>query len=130
MAKYLILKKRRVFLKAAMDTTYVTHHVVIQAAFCAEKKDEALPRIGFTATKKIGKAFYRNRNKRRLRAVVREIEQRTFLNGVDYVFVGRRDTGYCPYEKLKNGAEWALKKINSELKNKLKEHEKNPDSAD
>ena len=129
MAKYLILKKRRDFLKAAQDATFTTHHVVIQAAFCSAQKNCDLPRIGYTATKKLGKAWYRNRTKRRLRAVVREIEQSKLLSDFDYVFIGRRDTGSCPYEKLKNGVLWALKNINSSLKDKLKD-EKTVDPAD
>lgn len=129
MAKYLILKKRKDFLKAAQDTSFVTHHVVIQAAFCSAKKNSDLPRVGFTATKKIGKAWYRNRTKRRMRAVLHEIDQAKLLSGFDYVFIGRRDTGSCPYEKLKNGTLWALKNLNSALKEKLKD-EKTADSAD
>lgn len=129
MAKYLILKKRRDFLKAAQDTTFTTHHVVIQAAFCSAEKSKDLPRVGYTATKKIGKAWYRNRTKRRLRAVIREIDQSKLLQDFDYVFIGRRDTGSCPYEKLRNGVLWALSNINPTLKDKLKD-EKTADLAD
>ena len=48
-------------------------------------------RVGFTASKKIGNAVFRNRAKRRLRALAREVLAKTGLPGWDYVLVARPD---------------------------------------
>lgn len=115
MNKFLILKKRRDFLRAAKDLTVIFHNVMLQAARpLSESRQPA--RIGFTATKRLGKANVRNRTKRRLRAVMREIYAQYALDNVDYVLVGRYDTAYCPYENLRTDIIRAFKKINKEIK--------------
>ena len=116
MSEFLILKKRRDFLRAAKDLTVIFHNVMLQAArplsadVSAEESRKA--RIGFTATKRLGKAHIRNRTKRRLRAIVREIYKKYALDNVDYVLVGRFDTWCCPYEDLKRDVIWTFRKTN------------------
>lgn len=46
-------------------------------------------RVGFTVTKKIGNAVTRNRMKRRLRALAREILPVEGVAGADHVLIGR-----------------------------------------
>ena len=46
-------------------------------------------RVGFTVTKKIGGAVVRNRMKRRLRALAREIVTIKGFAGADHVMIGR-----------------------------------------
>ena len=46
-------------------------------------------RVGFTVTKKIGNAVVRNRMKRRLRALARDLLPAHGLPGADHVLIGR-----------------------------------------
>ena len=46
-------------------------------------------RVGYTVTRKIGGAVVRNRMKRRLRALAREILPERGLAGADHVLIGR-----------------------------------------
>ena len=46
-------------------------------------------RVGFTVTKKIGGAVVRNRMKRRLRALARELLPVGGMPGADHVLIGR-----------------------------------------
>lgn len=46
-------------------------------------------RVGFTVTKKIGNAVARNRMKRRLRALARELLPSAGVRGADHVLIGR-----------------------------------------
>jgi ribonuclease P protein component len=46
-------------------------------------------RYGITVTKKIGGAVVRNRMKRRLRALVRELFPENGVRGADHVLIGR-----------------------------------------
>ena len=58
-------------------------------------------RIGFSVSKKIGKAVVRNRIKRRFRAAVRE-ELAAFDPGYDYIFVVRRAALELDYTALRS----------------------------
>lgn len=129
MSEFLILKKRRDFLRAAKDLTVIFHNVMLQAARPLSGENHP-PRIGFTATKRLGKANVRNRTKRRLRAVVREICDQYALKGIDYVLIGRYDTAYCPFESLRSDIIRAFKKINKEIKQENISHEETADFTD
>jgi ribonuclease P protein component len=54
-------------------------------------RDDGEPamRVGFTVTKKIGNAVVRNRMKRRLRALARELLPAGGVPGADHVLIGR-----------------------------------------
>jgi ribonuclease P protein component len=112
MSNFPIIKKRKDFLRAAKAETVIFHNVLLQAAHTLSDAASAPARIGFTATKRLGKAHIRNRTKRRLRAVVREIYEKYALPGTDYVLVGRYDTYCCPFENLRADIIRAFKKIN------------------
>ncbi len=81
------LKKRADFLAAARAHKQVTPGFVLQA----RARDQApLMRVGFTASKKVGNAVARNRAKRRLRALAREILPASGQPGWDYVLIARK----------------------------------------
>ena len=50
---------------------------------------DALRRVGFTVSKKVGGAVVRNRMKRRFRALAREILPEQGYAGADHVMIGR-----------------------------------------
>lgn len=121
MSKFLILKKRKDFLKAAKDITMVTKNVMLQAACRLSDENVNNARIGFTATKKLGKANVRNRVKRRLRAIIQELYIDVTLDNVDYVLVGRFNTYSCSYQDLKKDIIWAFKKTNKMIQDRNNE---------
>ncbi len=53
--------------------------------------NDARKRAGFTVTKKIGNSVVRNRLKRRLRALARDILPEAGVAGADHVLIGRSD---------------------------------------
>lgn len=129
MTQFQILKKRKDFLRAAKNITVIFHNVLMQAAPNLSAENEQ-PRIGFTATKRLGKAHIRNRTKRRLRAVVREVYAKHTLPSVDYVLVGRYDTAICPFNDLRTDVIRAFKKINKQIKQENISNEENTDCSD
>lgn len=68
--------------------------------------------LGFTATKKLGKAHDRNRTKRRLRAAAREIFPEMARELTDYVLIGRYNTATIDFALLCKDMKKALSKIN------------------
>ena len=114
MTEILILKKRKDFVRVAKGVRKVTRTAILQAA-PSLSENVIPPKIGYTATKKIGKANIRNRTKRRLRAVIRELLPVYGMDNVEYVLIGRHNTYYCPFKELKSDIKWALKKVNALL---------------
>jgi ribonuclease P protein component len=82
-----VMRKRADYLRAASARRQGTGSFLLQARDRADG-DPAV-RIGFTASKKIGNAVLRNRAKRRLRALAREVLAPVARPGWDYVLVAR-----------------------------------------
>lgn len=90
------LRKRADFLRAARAGRVNLPAFGLQAR--ARQADEAasiapdIIRIGFTCSRKVGNAVARNRARRRLRAIAREVLPRHGRAGWDYVLIGRPET--------------------------------------
>jgi len=68
-------------------------------------------RIGFTMTKKIGNAVVRNRMKRRLRALARDLLPSDGIAGADHVLIGRNGGIERDYATLRTELTKALRKV-------------------
>ncbi|PWE27159.1 ribonuclease P protein component [Pararhodobacter marinus] len=84
-----VLKQRRDFLAAARARRAPAPGFLLQARERAEGEPGEGLRVGFTCSKKVGNAVARNRAKRRLRALAREVLAGQGLSGWDYVLVGK-----------------------------------------
>jgi ribonuclease P protein component len=80
--------------------------VVLQARHRAD--EQALVRVGFTATRKVGGAVVRNRAKRRLREAARRLVPLLARPGHDYVFIARGGAPTRPWERLLDDVKSAL----------------------
>jgi ribonuclease P protein component len=70
-----------------------------------------LPRVGFTASRRVGGAVARNRARRRLRAVADRIMGEQARRDRDYVVIARATTGARDFSALKSDLERALEKL-------------------
>ena len=70
-------------------------------------------RVGFTVTKKIGNAVVRNRCKRRLRALARDVLPAAGVSGADHVLIGRSDGVERDFATLLAELERALARLSS-----------------
>jgi ribonuclease P protein component len=105
-----VLRKRADYLKAASARRQGTNGFLLQARDRADGQPGI--RIGFTASKKIGNAVLRNRAKRRLRALAREVLIGFARPGWDYVLVARPEvTVSRDYADLSLDLEQALASV-------------------
>ncbi|MEM7210268.1 MAG: ribonuclease P protein component [Pseudomonadota bacterium] len=119
-----VIKKRRDFLACARGRRWSTPGFLLQArardgsGVSGNAETDAL-RIGYTCSKKVGNAVTRNRAKRRLREIAREILPVHGQSGWDYVLVGFADTTVSrPFWKMLRDLETALERVHAPRKPK------------
>lgn len=103
-----ILKKRAQFLAAASHKRYATHGLVLQR----RPRDDGVVQFGLTASKRVGNSVARNRAKRRLRALAREVLPQRAQPG-DYVLIAKTETITRDFCQLRGDLIYALKKLDA-----------------
>ena len=103
------LVKRADFLRLARGRKWAAPGLVLQMAPTPEPAGPI--RVGFTATKKLGNAVVRNRVKRRLREVARQVLPLLAAPAHDYVLIGREATAERPFNALIEDLKQALRKV-------------------
>ncbi len=107
------LPARRDFLRVqAAGRKQVTPGFILQAAALPEGiASQRNPRVGFTASKKVGNAVARNRARRRLRALAREVLAPLAVPGFDFVLIGRQGTLERDYAAMARDLRGALRRL-------------------
>ena len=106
------LTKRQDFILASRGLKQSRETKIVQI----NKNDLSIIRVGFTCSKKIGNAVVRNRAKRRLRAIAREVLPNLGRVGFDYVLIGRYgSTVSSEFKTLKNDFISALEALHLKL---------------
>jgi ribonuclease P protein component len=81
-----------------------------------ERQDQGPIRVGFTVTKKQGTATERNRIRRRLRALVRQLDPLSIRPHSDYVLVGRRAALTRDFSTMLDDLNGALARLDRQAK--------------
>ena len=106
-----IIPKRRDFLAAAKASRLAKPGVVVQMR---NRHDDAPPRLGITASRKVGNAVQRNRAKRRLRALGQALLSQHGKQGHDYVLIARYNTNQMAWGALEVALTQAITRLNRE----------------
>lgn len=110
MPKIHTLKRRADFLDAASSgVKCATKGLILQIR--PHKAAPAISAYGLTASRRVGNAVARNRAKRRLRALVREVLPVQAKPGQDYVLIARPDTLTRDFTLLRGDLIYALRKL-------------------
>ncbi|HEV2189575.1 MAG TPA: ribonuclease P protein component [Stellaceae bacterium] len=111
MERLIRLKTRADFLRVAGTRRRAARPGLILQAAPQPDDAGARPRVGFTASRRVGNAVARNRAKRRLRAAASSVLSAQGRDGTDYVLIARAGTGARPYAELLADLEGALRQV-------------------
>ncbi len=103
------VKKRRDFLAANSAKRAAMPGFILQIRM--RRDGDPDKRLGFTVTKKVGNAVIRNRMKRRLRALARDIIPQHGVAGADHILIGRAGEVERDYALLNADLKKALSKL-------------------
>ena len=105
------ITKRSDYLRASKSKYFRSNSFIIQFY---NRADDLGPRYGVTATKKIGNAIKRNKAKRRIRNLVKDLLPKYGKNGYDYVFIAKENLINEDWEVLKEESTSVLKDLKYE----------------
>lgn len=88
----------------------MTSSFILQGSLREETAQERAS-IGYTVSKKVGKAVLRNKVKRRFREAVRIVFENVSFRGCDYVLIARRGSDQVSFQDLVKELSWALKHL-------------------
>lgn len=113
------LKRRREFLRIRGGHRWSCGAFVIETRRrpASEHAAFAMPRIGYTVTKRIGNAVVRNRIKRRLRAAVAALSSGELREHHDYVLIARFGALKRGFNELTNDLREGLSRIHRPKRN-------------
>ena len=98
------IKKRPEFIRSnKLSKKIYTPNFIIQKL--ESKKNENMPHFGFTITKKIGSAILRNKIKRRLKSIIRELlkyKDKYFDFSFNYILICKKEIVKVSYDDLEN----------------------------
>jgi len=102
------LRQRADFLAVADGARTSTAAFVVQRR---GRNDDGPLRVGFTVTKKNGTATERNRIRRRLRELVKQLPAISLQPHSDYVLIGRRAALTCGFSNMLGDLRQALHRL-------------------
>ena len=108
------LRQRADFLAVAGGPRVNATAFVVQSR---ARGDDGPVRVGFTVTKKVGTATERNRIRRRLRELVRRLDQGSIRPHSDYVLVGRRAALAADFAAMLDDLRSALRRLERQSPN-------------
>src|SRR3954454_20887680 len=102
------LRQRADFLAVAAGPRINSAAFVVQSR---ARGDDGPVRFGFTVTRKVGTATERNRIRRRLRELVKQLDQASIRPHGDYVLVGRRAALATDFAAMLDDLRSALRRL-------------------
>ena len=106
------LRRRRDFLRAQGGRKAVRQGFVLTA--CKRRApDDGAARAGLTVSRKVGGAVQRNRVRRRLREIVRQVAPQRARPGYDYVVIARAAALTLGFEQLRRDMETAFRSVHA-----------------
>ncbi len=110
------LKKRADFLRLRRGAKFVTPYFILRAAM-SDVAGQVGARVGYTVTTQCGNAVLRNRIKRRLRALVRELFPVHAKAGHDYILIAlekaKPSAADAPFDDLRAAMTKAITRIHT-----------------